>query len=237
MAGHSKWANIKHRKSAQDAKRAKIFQKLSKEIIISMKSGGNNLETNAKLRLAVEKAKTNNMPSDNIKKLLEKGNKDQSNWEEVIYEGYGFNGVAIIVETLTDNINRTSPQIKSIFSKYNGNLGTTGSVSYLFKTIGLLVIDEKYITLEKVMEYLLETNVKDIRKEEDVIIIESEPKDLILIKEILESKNIVNFIKAEISKVADQHIELNDVEYEKIEKLIEALEDNDDVQNVYTNIK
>lgn len=237
MAGHSKWANIKHKKGAQDAKRSKIFQKLSKEIMIAMADGSNNPEENAKLRLAVEKAKSENMPNDNIKRLLEKADKDTSSWQEITYEGYGPGGVAVLVECLTDNINRTASSVKSNFTKGNGNLGTNGSVSYLFETKGIIVLDSTIYSIDNIMEIALEADILDLREEEDVIIIETSPSKLIETKELLINKGIVEFLSSEVSKIAQSEIELDDITQEKLDKLIDLLEDNDDVQSVHTNAK
>lgn len=236
MAGHSKWANIKHRKGAQDAKRSKIFQKLSKEIMVAMKSD-TNPDTNPRLKLAIEKAKSENMPNDNITKLLSKANQDTTSWSEVTYEGYGPGGVAIVVEALTDNLNRTSPAVKSTFTKGGGNLGAPGSVLYMFKTKGILVIDSEEITLEKAMELALESGASNIYEEQGVIIIETEQNDFLKIKDFFESNGIKNFIQSEVTKIAENKMELSEKELEKINKLTNALEELDDIQDVYTNIK
>lgn len=237
MAGHSKWANIKHKKGAQDAKRSKIFQKLSKEIMIAMADGSNNPEENAKLRLAVEKAKSENMPNDNIKRLLEKANKDTSNWQEITYEGYGPGGVAVLVECLTDNINRTAASVKSNFTKGNGNLGTNGSVSYLFETKGVIVLDSSVYSADKIMEIALEADILDMREDEGVIIIETNPSNLIQTKELFENNDINEFLSTEVAKVAQSEIDLDEDTQAKLDRLIDLLEDNDDVQNVHTNAK
>lgn len=238
MAGHSKWANIKHRKGAQDAKKGKRFQKLSKEIIIATKQGDSDPEKNPRLRLAIEKAKGQNMPLDNIKRLIEKQNKDTTNYNELTYEGYGAGGVAILVECLTDNINRTAASVKAVFNKTGGNLGTKGSVAYLFKTIGEIVLKkEKDINLDKLMELLIEENLEDIIEEDDLLIIETSPNSLLKIKEILEKNNINSFLSSEITKRAIQKVSLSESEYKKNEKLINLLEENDDVQNVYNNME
>ncbi len=237
MAGHSKWANIKHKKGAQDAKRGKIFQKLSKEIMIAVKEGGNNPETNSRLRLSIEKAKSANMPSDNIKRILTKSDKDNSSWKEITYEGYGPGGVAVLVNCLTDNINRTSASVKSNFTKGGGNLGTNGSVSYLFEAKGIIALDSLLYSFDDIMEIVLEADILDIKEDGDVIIIETLPNKLISTKELLESKNINEFLSSEVSKISSSTIEVDEKIAEKLEKLIEILEDNDDVQEVYTNVE
>lgn len=237
MAGHSKWANIKHKKNAQDAKKGKVFQKITKEIQIAVKEGGSNPDTNSKLRMVIEKAKTVNMPNENINRILSKVDKNTSNWQEITYEGYGPGGVAILVNCLTDNINRTAAIMKSHFNKSGGNLGTSGSVSYLFETKGVLVLDGDLYNFDQIIDIVLETSVLDIRKEEEIIIIETSPSNFIEVKKFLEGKNIDNFLTFEISKVASTLIEIDDLTQTKLNKLIEKLEDEDDVQNVYTNAK
>ncbi len=237
MAGHSKWANIKHRKGAQDAKRSKEFQKVSKEIMVAMKEGGNDPDTNARLRLAIDKAKSVNMPNDNIKRLLEKNNKDTSTFSEITYEGYGSGGVAIIVECLTDNVNRTAPQIKSTFSKSGGNLGTSGSVSFMFDTKGQIVLEKEKYNMDEVMMVVMELDVLDLKEEDEFIIIETSPSKFMDVKEKLIENKIDDFVSSEVSKVANTTIEGDDSLHQKIEKLVDALEELDDVQNVYTNLE
>ncbi len=237
MAGHSKWANIKHKKGAQDAKRGKVFQKITKEMQIAIKEGGADPEMNPKLRMVIEKAKSANMPNDNIARTLSKADKDTSNWQELTYEGYGPGGVAVLVNCLTDNVNRTAASVKSDFTKGNGNLGTNGSVSYLFETKGVLVLDGEKYDEEEVTMIALETEVLDIRGEEGVIVIETEPSKFIEVKEFLESNDISEFLTSEVTRVASSTIELDDSTQEKLDRLIDKLEDNDDVQDVYTNAK
>ncbi len=237
MAGHSKWANIKHKKGAQDAKRGKVFQKITKEMQIAIKEGGADPEMNPKLRMVIEKAKSANMPNDNISRTLSKADKDTSNWQEITYEGYGPGGVAVLVNCLTDNINRTAASVKSDFNKGNGNLGTNGSVSYLFETKGMLVLDGEKYNADEVMMMALETNVLDIRDEDGVIVIETDPSNFIEVKEFLEGKDITEFLTSEVSKVASSVIELDEETQAKLDRLIDMLEDNDDVQDVYTNAK
>ncbi len=238
MAGHSKWANIKHRKGAQDAKRSKIFQKVSKEIIVAIKEGGNDPQTNARLRLAIDKAKSVNVPNDNIKKLLDKGSsKDASTYSEITYEGYGPEGVAILVECLTDNVNRTAPLIKSTFSKNNGNLGTNGSVSYMFELKGILVFDVNKYNIEELMEFSLQQDILDFKEEEGVAIVEINPSDFLNIKEKYVEAGYDDFIESEVTKISNINVELTEEKIEKVERLINALEDLDDVQSVYSNMK
>ncbi len=237
MAGHSKWANIKHRKGAQDAKKSKVFQKIAKEIIVAIKEGGNDPDKNSRLRLTIDKAKSANMPSDNIKRLLEKSNKDESNFYELIYEGYGPSGVAVIVECLTDNINRTSPLIKATFSKNGGNLGTNGSVSYMFESKGEIVLSKEKYNSNKLMDLIIEKEILDFKDEDDFIIIETLPSKFIEIKNFLVENKIDDFISSKVSKISNSKISLTEEQILKVERLIDALENLDDVQNVYTNME
>ena len=237
MSGHSKWANIKHKKGANDAKRQKIFTKISKEISIAVQSGGNDPSSNSSLRLAVEKAKSANMPADNIKRLLVKVDKGGDNWKEINYEGYGPGGVAVLVASLTDNINRTAASVKAAFVRSGGNLGTDGSVSYLFETKGIIVLDSNLYESDNVMKIILEANILDMKEEDGVIIIETNSKDLIQTKELLESKGISEFLSSEVTKLPTNKVPVDEATAKKLEHLIEALEDNDDVQEVYTNVE
>lgn len=237
MAGHSKWANIKHKKGAEDAKRGKIFQKISKEIAIAIKEGGIDPDTNPRLRLSIEKAKSANMPNDNIKRLLNKSNKDTSTWNEITYEGYGPGGIAIIVECLTDNINRTSASVKANFTKGNGNLGVNGSVSYLFDEKGIIVLDSTIYSLDTIIELALQVDILDIKESGEFIIVESIPSNLVSIKMFFENNGIVEFISTEVSKIALSEIEIDEKKQEQLERLVDLLEDNDDVQAVHTNAK
>lgn len=236
MSGHSKWANIKHKKAAQDTKRSNLFQKFAKEILVAIKQGGNDPTKNARLRLAIEKAKAKNMPNDNIKKLLSKNEKDGKNFTEVTYEGYGPNGVAFLVECLTDNLNRTSAFVKAVFNKLGGNLGTTGSVSYLFDVKGQIVLDQEKYNPDQVFSKLLDLDIIDFLNEDNVIVIEVSPANLIKTKESLEKAKITEFLSSEVLKIPKSYINLSEKNLEKVEKLIDILEDNDDVQNVYTNL-
>lgn len=236
MAGHSKWANIKHKKAAQDSKRSKIFQKISKEIMVAIKEKGNNPDTNAKLRLAIEKAKASNIPNDNIKKLLEKSEKNDADFNEITYEGYGPGGVAFIVETLTDNVNRTAASIKSIFNKGGGNLGTSGSVSYLFETEGIIIIDQIQFPMDQLMEKIIELNIVDLIEDDDLVIIKTNPSDIFEVGEQLKSMGINEFVSFEVEKNPLSSIDVSDDIRTKNENLLAKLEDNDDVQRVYFNI-
>lgn len=241
MAGHSKWKNIQHRKNSQDAKRGKIYQKLSKEIFIAAKNG-DNPETNAALRLVIDKAKTQSMPKDNIQRAIDKavGSSGSENYEEIIYEGYGPNGIAVMVFCLTDNRNRTAANVRSIFAKRGGNLGADGSVAYLFQRKGSIVIEKDKITenIEDFQLKVMELSIIDLEEEEQIIRITTESKDFEEVKNKIEEFNCVpEFLEAEITMISDIEIELNDEDSQVLEGLVDTLEDDDDVQEVYTNLK
>ena len=237
MSGHSKWSTIKRKKGAIDAERSKIFQKLAKELYVAAKSGDPDPTNNAQLRMVIEKAKASNMPKSNIESAIAKAmNKNNSeNYEEVRYEGYGPAGIAIMVDCLTDNKNRTASFVRSTFTKKNGNLGTDGSVSYMFKRKGLIVLENVYEE-DKFLEDVLNLQVLDVLYEEDIIIY-TKPEDFIKIKEELENMGYDKFITSEVTFIPDNYIKLNEEEEEKALSLIETLEDIDDVQNVYNNLE
>ena len=237
MSGHSKWSTIKRKKGAIDAERSKIFQKLAKELYVAAKSGDPDPTNNAQLRMVIEKAKASNMPKSNIESAIAKAmNKNNSeNYEEVRYEGYGPAGIAIMIDCLTDNKNRTASFVRSTFTKKNGNLGTDGSVSYMFKRKGLIVLENVYEE-NKFLEDVLNLQVLDVLYEEDIIIY-TKPEDFIKIKEELENMGYDKFITSEVTFIPDNYIKLNEEEEEKALSLIETLEDIDDVQNVYHNLE
>lgn len=237
MSGHSKWSTIKRKKGAIDAERSKIFQKLAKELYVAAKSGDPDPTNNAQLRMVIEKAKASNMPKSNIESAIAKAmNKNNSeNYEEVRYEGYGPEGIAIMVDCLTDNKNRTASFVRSTFTKKNGNLGTDGSVSYMFKRKGLIVLENVYEE-DKFLEDVLNLPVLDVLYEEDIIIY-TKPEDFITVKEKLEKIGYDKFITSEVTFIPDNYIKLNEEEEEKVLSLIETLEDIDDVQNVYHNLE
>ena len=237
MSGHSKWSTIKRKKGAIDAERSKIFQKLAKELYVAAKSGDPDPTNNAQLRMVIEKAKASNMPKSNIESAIAKAmNKNNSeNYEEVRYEGYGPAGIAIMIDCLTDNKNRTASFVRSTFTKKNGNLGTDGSVSYMFKRKGLIVLENVYEE-DKFLEDVLNLPVLDVLYEEDIIIY-TKPEDFIKIKEELENMGYDKFITSEVTFIPDNYIKLNEEEEEKALSLIETLEDIDDVQNVYHNLE
>ena len=237
MSGHSKWSTIKRKKGAIDAERSKIFQKLAKELYVAAKSGDPDPTNNAQLRMVIEKAKASNMPKSNIESAIAKAmNKNNSeNYEEVRYEGYGPDGIAIMVDCLTDNKNRTASFVRSTFTKKNGNLGTDGSVSYMFKRKGLIVLENVYEE-DKFLEDVLNLPVLDVLYEEDIIIY-TKPEDFITVKEKLEKIGYDKFITSEVTFIPDNYIKLNEEEEEKALSLIESLEDIEDVQNVYHNLE
>jgi len=239
MAGHSKWANIKHKKEKSDAQKGKLFTKLGREIAVAVKEGGSNPDANPRLRDAIAKAKAGNMPNENIMRIIKKaaGELETVNYEEVVYEGYGPNGVAIIVEALTDNRNRTASDIRHIFERHGGNLGATGCVSWMFDRKGLLVIEKgDNVDEEKLMLEALNAGAEDISDEDDVFEIITAPADFSSVREQLEKAGY-SFVTAEIAMIPQNYVEVNEEVSSKVMNLIEKLEDHDDVQNVFTNLK
>ena len=238
MSGHSKWSTIKRKKGAIDAERSKVFQKLAKEIYVAAKSGDTDPANNAQLRMVIEKAKSQNMPKSNIESAINKAkNKnDGENFESITYEGYGPNGIAIMIECLTDNKNRTASFVRSTLTKRGGNLGTDGSVSYLFKRKGLIILDKDYEE-DKIMEDVLELDVEDFITEDDTYEITTTPDNFLNVKEALEQKGYDKFVISEVTLIPDNYIALDEEAKEKVLSLIEALEDIDDVQNVYHNLE
>ncbi|MFD1927313.1 YebC/PmpR family DNA-binding transcriptional regulator [Sporosarcina siberiensis] len=237
MAGHSKWNNIKNRKGAQDAKRGQVFQKMSKEIFVAAKSGGPDPEMNPGLRLAIEKAKSVNVPNDIIKRAIDKssGSGSEENYDDVIYEGYGPGGVAVLVFCLTENRNRTASNIRLAFSKNGGNLGESGSVGYMFERKGRLFIERTDDTDEDtVMMAALEAGAEDIQSTDEGFEIVTAAVDFLQVKESLEAEGI-EFISAEIEMIPTMYTEISEENEEKFEKMIDMLEDDDDVQDVYHN--
>ncbi len=237
MAGHSKWHNIRHKKAKMDAKRGQIFTKLIREITVAARQGGGDPEFNPRLRMAIEKAKEHNMPMENIERAIKRGTGELEGvtYEEVTYEGYGPEGVAIIVECLTDNRNRTTGEIRHIFSKHGGNLGTTGCVSFLFEEKGIIHVPKSDYTEEEIFEKAIEAGAEDVITEDEYYEIRTEPKELYAVKEALENMG-VKIEKAELTKIPTTTVEIKDEETAaKLMKLLDALEDNDDVQKVYAN--
>ncbi|WP_252502847.1 YebC/PmpR family DNA-binding transcriptional regulator [Sporosarcina sp. Marseille-Q4943] len=237
MAGHSKWKNIQNRKGAQDAKRGKIFQKMSRELYVAAKSGGGDPDMNPALRLAIEKSKSFNVPNDVIKRAIDKatGAGADENYEEVVYEGYGPGGVAVLVQCLTENRNRTGPNIRVAFNKNGGSLGESGSVGYLFNRKGRLFVERTEETDEEaIMLAALEAGAEDIESTEDGFEIITEPSGFMEVKEALEAEGI-EFVSAEVEMIPTIYTELQGDHAEQFEKMIDALEDDDDVQNIYHN--
>ncbi len=235
MAGHSKWANIKHRKGAQDAKRGKVFTKLIKEITVAAKIGGGDLEGNPRLRTAVDKAKSENMPKDTIDRAIKKGTGglDGVDYEEGTFEGYGPGGVAVIVEFMTDNRTRTVADVRHIFNKHNGSLGVTGSVSFLFDRKGLIAFDTEQ-DFDTIFEAALEAGAEDVKDEEDAYEVITDPTDFMAVRDALEEQDLT-WSSAEITMIPQTVVALEGKPAEQMLKMMDKLEDNDDVQNVYAN--
>ncbi|MDX2495854.1 MAG: YebC/PmpR family DNA-binding transcriptional regulator [Desulfuromusa sp.] len=235
MSGHSKWANIKHRKGAQDAKRGKIFTKLIKEITIAARIGGADLESNARLRLAVDKAKQANMPKDNIDRGIKKGTGDLDGviYEEDIFEGYGPGGVAVIVEFMTDNRTRTVADVRHAFNKYGGSLGVSGSVAFMFDRKGQIIFSDDN-DFETIFEAALEAGAEDVKEEDGIIEVITDPVEFETVKNELEEQGL-NYQSAEVTMIPQNLNPVEGKQAESLMKMIDVLEDNDDVQNVYTN--
>lgn len=235
MAGHSKWANIKHQKGRQDEKRQKIFSKLIREITVAARLGGPDAADNPRLRLALDRAFRSNMPKDTIERAVSRGAGDteSENLEEVLYEGYGPGGVAILVETMTDNRNRTVAEVRHAFSKAGGSLGTDGSVSYLFKKFGQIIAKDS--DEDKLLELLISTGIEDLESlENGRTLINMEVENLSAVKEVLDSETI-EIEESELVMNASVNVELDEETSEKVIKLLENLDDLDDVQNVHSN--
>lgn len=237
MSGHSKWANIKRKKEATDAVKAKIFTKIGREIIVAVKEGGADPNNNAKLRDLISKAKSNNVPNDNIDRVIKKaaGGGDKNNYENNVYEGYGPCGVAVIVECLTDNKNRTAGDIRHYFDKFGGNLGTTGCVSFMFSQKGIIAIEYENQDEDKIMEDCFEAGASDFKIEDDMIEVETEPNEVSAVAESLRGMGY-KVVSAEAEQVPSTYTKLEDEDaIRKMNLLLEHLEENDDVQNVYHN--
>ena len=238
MSGHSKWHNIQAKKGKADAARGKIFTKLGRELLIAVKAGGPDPAGNSKLKDVIAKCKAANMPNDTINNAIKKaaGATDSANYEEMIYEGYGTNGVAVIVEASTDNKNRTAADVRHVFSKAGGSLGTNVCVSYLFNKKGVIVIDRSTTSLSEddLMMIALDAGAEDFSAEEEVFEITTDPADFSNVREKLEAEGL-EFLEAEVKMVPTTTVELNDEQAEKMQRLIDNLEDLDDVLNVYHN--
>lgn len=235
MSGHNKWSTIKHKKGAADAKRGKIFTKLIKEITVAAKMGGGDPEGNPRLRTAMDKAKSENMPKDNIERAIKKGTggMDGVNYEETTYEGYGPGGVAVLVEVMTDNRNRTVSDVRSIFTKNNGNMGEAGCVSWIFDKKGLIVFSGD-TDFDKLFEAALEAGAEDVSDEDGQIEVITDPASFIEVREELEKAGFKHE-SAEVTMMPQTMVKLEGKQAESMLKMMERLEDNDDVQNVYAN--
>ena len=236
MSGHSKWSTIKRKKGAIDSERSKVFQKLAKELYVAAKSGDANPDNNSALRMVIEKAKSENMPKANIESAIAKasGKGNEESYESVRYEGYAPGGIAIMIDCLTDNKNRTAGFVRSTLTKRGGNLGTAGSVSYMFKRKGLIVLENVY-NEDKIMEDVLDMDVLDIEIDDDITIY-TEADKFLEVKDGLDKLGYDKYIVSEVTFVPDNYIELDEEDTEKVMSLIEALEDIDDVQAVYHNL-
>ncbi|MCL2546127.1 MAG: YebC/PmpR family DNA-binding transcriptional regulator [Oscillospiraceae bacterium] len=235
MAGHSKWNNIKHRKGKSDAQRAKIFTKLSREIIVAVREGGGDPSANAKLRDVMAKARAANVPNDNIKRVIDKaaGNQNSTNYESITYEGYGPCGVAVIVETLTDNRVRTVAEVRHAFDKYGGNMGAAGCVAWSFDAKGILIVERDGVDEEALMLAVLDAGAEDIETLGEVYQITTTPERFTIVRDALTN---YAFVSAQIEKVPQTTANIDDEKDKaKMQKLLDALEDNDDVQDVWHN--
>jgi len=236
MSGHSKWSTIKHKKGAADAKRGKIFTKLIKEITVAARMGGGDPEANSRLRHALINARTQNMPKDTYERAIKKGTGDLEgvNYEEIVYEGYGPGGVAVLVECLTDNRNRTIADVRHAFGKAGGNVGTSGCVAWMFDKKGLITVNKKDATEETLMEVALEAGAEDIKDEDDCFDIIMDPSDFDTVKEAVDKADI-KFEAAEITMIPQTLTELKGSEAEQMIKFMDVLDDLDDVQKFYSN--
>ncbi len=238
MSGHSKWNNIKRKKEKTDGQKAKIFTRMGREIAVAIKEGGSaDPSSNSKLKDAIAKAKANNVPNDNIDRIIKKaaGDSNADSYEALQYEGYGPCGIAVIVETLTDNRNRTAGEMRHYFDKCGGNLGQTGCVSFMFNKKGVLAIEAEGLDEDTVMEQALEAGASDFNTDGDIYEIVTEPEDFSAVRDDLEAKGYT-FVSAEVEMVPDMLSTIDDpAAAEKMEKLLDMLEDNDDVQNVWHN--
>ena len=238
MSGHSKWANIKRKKEATDAKKGAIFTKLGKEITVAVKMGGSgDPNVNSKLKDVISKAKANNMPNDNINRCIQKaiGDGNTANYEDIVYEGFGPCGIAVIVEAMTDNKNRAAADIRCIFSKSGGNLGQTGSVSYMFNKKGYILIEKTdSISEDDLMLEVLDAGAEDFVSEDEYIEIYTAPEDFSKVKDVVESKNLT-ILEADVRQIATMKKELTEEEEQKVQNFLDKLDDNEDVQNVWHN--
>ncbi|HKM32919.1 MAG TPA: YebC/PmpR family DNA-binding transcriptional regulator [Oscillospiraceae bacterium] len=237
MSGHSKWSTIKRKKGKTDAQRAKVFTKIGREIIVCVKEGGPDPVNNSRLRDLIAKAKSNNVPNENIDRVIKKaaGDTERNNFETVVYEGYGPNGVAVIVECLTDNRNRTAGDIRHYFDKHGGNMGTTGCVAFMFELKGIIILDNNKLDEDKVMEDCVEVGASDFSFEDDTVEVTTDPTQVSAIRELFEAKGY-SLLSAQSEQIPSTYVNLDDEDtIIKMNRLLDALEDNDDVQNVWHN--
>lgn len=237
MSGHSKWHNIQAKKGKTDAKRGKIFTKIGKEIVVAVKNGGSSPDTNAKLRDIIAKAKAANMPNDTISKAIKKaaGELSAVNYENIVYEGYGPSGVAVIVETLTDNKNRSAGNVRSAFTKGGGNMGTSGCVGFMFQEKGELVIEKADRDEDEMMMMALDAGAEDFNSDEDeVFVVTTTPEDFGTVREALEAEG-VEFLEAAVKMIPDTYTAISEDDAKKFQKMLDLLDDDDDVQEVYHN--
>lgn len=237
MSGHSKWHNIQAKKGKADAKRGKIFTRIGKEIVVAVKNGGSNPDTNAKLRDVIAKAKAANMPSDTIQRSIKKaaGELSAVNYESIVYEGYGPSGVAVIVETLTDNKNRSAGNVRSAFTKGGGNMGTSGCVGFMFQEKGEIVIEKADRDEEEMMMLALDAGAEDFNAdEEEVFVVTTTPEDFSTVREALEAEGI-EFLEAAVKMIPDTYTAIDEADAKKFQKMLDLLDDDDDVQEVYHN--
>ncbi len=236
MSGHSKWHNIKIRKQAQDARKSKLFGKLSREIIAAAREGGGDPDTNARLRLAVEKARAAGMPQDNVKRAIQRGTGEieGARYEPATYEGYGPGGVAILVEALTDNRNRAAGEIRSIFGRHGGNLGDANCVAWLFERKGVIIVPKQEVGEDALLEVVLEAGAEDMQSDETCYEVRTAPGDLEAVKSALEQAGIA-YDSAEVTMLPQTRVTLDEKDAQRVLKLMDALEEQEDVQQVYAN--
>ena len=236
MSGHSKWSTIKHKKGAADAKRGKIFTRILKEMTVAARMGGGDPAGNPRLRAAVAEAKANNMPKDNIERAIKRGTGELegATYEELTYEGYGPGGVAVMVETMTDNTNRTTPEIRHIFEKCGGNMGTPGSVRFQFERKGYFAVEKSAVSEDKLMEVALEAGADDLQSEDEGFEIYTSPENFEQVRQALEKNNIAT-VEAKLGQIPANFVKLDEGKAKSMMRLMEMLDDHEDVQNVWTN--
>ena len=236
MSGHSKWHNIQNKKGKADAQRGKIFTKVGKEIVLAVKNGGPVPENNPKLRDAIAKAKAANMPNDTINRSIKKASGELASvdYERIVYEGYGPSGVAVIIETLTDNRNRSAGDVRAAFSKGGGTMGTTGCVNFMFQEKGEIVIERGDLEEEEIMMMALDAGAEDFEAEDEVFVITTSPDDFGTVREALESEGL-EFLEAAVKMIPDTYTEIDEEAAKKMQKILNLLDDSDDVQEVYHN--